>query len=298
MDPATFLKALLHSSSSSLRSIQMRLDVAKFGLLDSMRFTALKSLRLTSETFQVTDERSFSSFIGDSLTSLVVPYGFESELDLLSEVGFIPSLETLVLFSYWRECVDGSPRIPSKVWKKIVGFIELNPQITTLVLENGYTRESLLSIIAATRYHDNLKKLSFGVSHKIFWQPLSELCCLSQVEVLRITCIYYDDGWSTYHDKLAISVTPLAKIRRLIFEGEIYHFPDRYNQMNHRDADAYYARFKPGTIDWAFHEAKMSSFASNYIRALPKLEFILIGRIIFKVQENRGVREPVLDRRL
>ncbi len=289
LDPSGFYEALLASCCSNLR----RLDISHSGsqsfigkrsrhempLSFYMEFPKLKTLDIGCTT--LVDARVLSCLVREGLTSLNIPYNDNSQF--LSELSQIHTLDTVLLHGF-----KSAGSTPTR-------FIEINTQIRSLAI--SWTADAFLRrVIQSLHHHGSLKRLS------LVWQDadipegsLEKLSILPSIEMLHLSAgdnFGWPHDWFVDHNKLRRYVGHLSHLRRLIISRDTY--PLRSNEVNIFDPGRYYDFRKPGSAFWAAHETLMLEHAFAYVQTLPMLEFLHIGQVLFTVQENNGVREPVV----
>ncbi|KAI8629229.1 hypothetical protein F5Y19DRAFT_475793 [Xylariaceae sp. FL1651] len=177
----------------------------------------------------------------------------------------------------------------------LIRFVELNLQIRSLAIRYSQVDVVLRHIIQSLLYHESLSSLSLSWDEcdipEASWDRLSHL---SQVEVLHLNvgqlCRW--PSWFVDHNKVGGYISRWAHLSRLIIQRDTYTLHsdevDIFDFMRYPDGR------KLGTVYWATHESRMLEYASAYVRIRPRLEFIHIGQVLFAVEENNGVRKPVV----
>ncbi|KAI0873532.1 hypothetical protein GGS24DRAFT_501661 [Hypoxylon argillaceum] len=282
LDSSSFYQALLETCCLSLRSLELTQtnrisDVITSPISFQVEFPKLEVLHIGEIRV---DGRAVCRLVREGLSSLFIPFGYSIAL------GQIHTLETIGIFYG-----DNDPMSLS--------FIESNTQIGSLAICNHHEDAYLRRLMLLLHHHQNLKVLS------LIWQEsdipeasLNELSLLSQVEVLHISAGGAFVGlrdWFINHDEFRAHLSSLVNLRRLIIQHDIYSLS--FGAID-RDPMAYYRQRPPGPpgAPWPAHETIMLEHAAAYVRVLPRLEFIVIGQIIFTVVNHNGVREPVVSR--
>ncbi|KAI1162171.1 hypothetical protein F5B18DRAFT_409018 [Nemania serpens] len=288
LDPSGFYKPLLASCCSNLRRLEIshrQLDlfeehdtVKEMPLSFYMEFPKLKALHIEGRTV---DTRVLSCLVREGLTSLSIPYNDTSQF--LSELGQIRTLDTILL-----DCFEASGSTP-------IRFIETNTQIRSLAI--SWTVDAFLGrVIQSLHHHGSLKSLSLQWKETdIPEASLEKLSHLSSIEMLHLSAGQPDGwphDWFVDHNKLRIYVGCLSHLRRLIITRDTY--PLQSDEVNLLDPERYYDRRIPGSLLWDTHKTRMLEHAFTYVQTLPMLEYLHIGQVIFTVEENNGVREPVV----
>ncbi|KAI1200790.1 hypothetical protein F5X97DRAFT_70953 [Nemania serpens] len=289
LDPSGFYQTFLASCCSNLRRLEFsHSQFDSFGedemlkempLSFNLEFPKLKTLHIGRSA--VVDCRVLLCLVREGLTSLNIPYS-DSPV-FLSELGQIRTLDTILL-----DCFRTDEWTPTR-------FIEANMQIRSLALSR--TVDAFLGrAIQSLRYHERLKSLSLEWREdNIPEASLENLSLLSSIEMLHLSAGDHG-GWSynwfVDHNKLRRYVGRLSHLRRLVITRDTYPLhPDEVGPIY---PGRYYDCREPGTASWATHETRMREHAFTYVQTLPKLEFLHIGQVIFTVEENNGVREPVV----
>ncbi|KAJ2975899.1 hypothetical protein NUW58_g8231 [Xylaria curta] len=121
------------------------------------------------------------------------------------------------------------------------------------------------------------------------------LALVTSIEMLHLSAGQlsgYPHDWFVDHDKLRRYVGYLAKLRRLIITRDTYSLlPDEVDIF---DPGRYYDFRKPKSASWAAHETRMLRIAFLYVQTLPMLEFLHIGQVLFAVEDDGGIRKPIV----
>ncbi|KAI1112228.1 hypothetical protein F5Y14DRAFT_276169 [Nemania sp. NC0429] len=289
LDPSSFYEALLGAYCSNLRrleishrqSFRMNGTLKELPLSFDMEFPKLKRLHIGDTT--ILDGRALSCLIREGLTFLRITYHDASQF--LSEIGQIRTLDTIILDSH-----RATGSTPTR-------FVEANTQIGSLAIIWAVDA-FLYRVIQSLHRHRSLKSLSLAWRDKdIPEASLEQLSLLPSLEMLHL-CAGEQSGWPhdwfVDHNKLRRYVGRLSHLRRLIITRDTY--PLQPDEVGILDPERYYDNRRPGNRFWAAHEAQMLEHAFTYVQTLPMLEFLHIGQVIFTIEENNGVREPVVSR--
>ncbi|KAI2602403.1 hypothetical protein GGR54DRAFT_634043 [Hypoxylon sp. NC1633] len=279
LDPSAFYQSLLEPCHSSLRSLQLThrdfLGRNDKPISFDIEFPKLKTLQIGWHTS--IDGLAASSLVREGLSSLSIPY------DHLSGLGQIHTLHTLVLYGNKR---NGS--VPTH-------FLKSNIQIRSLEIRYGHTDAFLRDVIQSLLHHENLQSLSLTWrENDIPEASLDKLSLLSQVEVLHISAgeqAGWPTNWFADHSIIGRYLRRLVNIRRLIISRDTYVLQPG---EEHLDPMRYYDLREPGSDLWATHQARMLDHATTYVRLLPRLAFIHIGKVRFTVKKVCGVRTPII----
>ncbi|KAI0452877.1 hypothetical protein F5B21DRAFT_515717 [Xylaria acuta] len=289
LDPSGFYKTLLASCCSNLRRLEIsHTEFKSLGgnkmpkempLSFHMEFPKLKTLYIRS--MEIVDAQVLSCLVREGLTYLFIPYNDTSQF--LSELGQIRTLDTVILYGF-----GATGSTPTR-------FIETNTQIRSLAI--SWAVDAFLGrVIQSLHHHGSLKSLSLEWQESdIPESSLEKLSLLPSIEILHLRAgdpFGWPKDWFVDHNKLRRYVGRLSHLRRLIITRDTY--PLQSDEVNLLDPGRYYDSREPGSAFWAVHETQMLEHAFAYVQALPMLEFLHIGQVIFTVEENNGVREPVV----
>ncbi|KAL9123788.1 MAG: hypothetical protein Q9217_006816 [Psora testacea] len=260
------LKILTLSHHAVVGDKEAKEDAVTF----SLQFPQLRQLDLTWESHF--DQSALRSLILTSphLSTLAINYGHQATRELLDLEGQIQSLETLVLH-HSEDIPDDSP----------LDFLTKNPQLKAFAFHYSGTStllERTLSFLAA---FSQLVKLSMtwnGVH--IPDSSLNALTCLSSLEVLHLSSgfqVGWRHDWPICHDTIISRLKPLRRLRQVAFTRDVYSYTREGRLFQ-------YASYLQLRYDaWDLHHQCMLAQALAYAKAFPKLEFIYVGKISFKV---------------
>ncbi|KAI1314121.1 hypothetical protein F5Y03DRAFT_389602 [Xylaria venustula] len=273
-DSSPFFQALFRSCAATLESVCIGQRVTrkkryKFEPIhfNSLEFPKLKFLHISYPGTILTSS-ALSSLTPQGLRFLCVRYGEPSLVHFLSERGRINTLETLILDA------DSQPA-PEEMAS--LRFIKSNDQIKTLLMMSPCRDCFIVSALLSIRHHETLKKLYVHwFERSISDDSLNALSRLCQVEVLCIGAgafLGHSHDWFVDHKNIKAHLGHLTTLRRLMFRRDTYQLPP----------------------DESEHEARMLEIATEYVKALPNLEFLVVGKVLFTVYEEQGTRKPVVS---
>ncbi|KAI0200191.1 hypothetical protein F4808DRAFT_470627 [Astrocystis sublimbata] len=291
LDASGFYETLLASCSSTIcrlefshcgfDGIRSNNELNNVPLSFNTELPMLETLHIGDRTLLDAEADSvLPRLVREGLTTLFIPYNRET-FQSLSKIGQILTLKN---FFIGGSATNGE--MPT-------GFIKANTQIESLVAHWKDDR-FMVRLLQSLEDHGDLKKLSLVWSERhIPETSLSRLSLLSSLETLHIGAIteywrFYN--WVVDHDKIMTYVRRLPGLKRLIITGDVYSFGPEHGTL------WYYDIRQPGSESWPTHETEMFQYAVAYFLALPMLEFLHIGQILFAVEDgtNNGLRRPVM----
>jgi hypothetical protein len=219
-------------------------------------------------------------FTSPRLSTLNVNYGDQATREFLDLNGTIPSLATLVLHT------SSTSNIPDDA---SMDFLKNNSQLKALGFSNQ--KASLLEerVLAHLTAFKGLTRLSMIWPSEVNVIPdssLEHVSKISSLAILHLSCGYQRGvvpNWFPKHDTIIQLLKPLAALTQLAFTCDTYSY--------YRDGAAirrHYNSAQHSENIWDLHSPAMHAEALKYAKAFPKLEFIHIGEISFRVRRAGG----------
>ncbi|KAI0003966.1 hypothetical protein F4779DRAFT_87087 [Xylariaceae sp. FL0662B] len=274
LDPTRDWEDFFRTCASTLTVLKLATHVAPTNsstetISFNLNFPRLRLLNLTAMTpsTAISGSALRSLLTASQLTALAVTYADEHLREFLDQVGRLPSLKSVIF-------QDATPISDMLRFR----FLEDNTHITGFAVEWPQPRTIFRRVMEILATMPNLESLSMTCELGSWESDYTMFSNLTSLECLSISiCTVGDDEvvtlWEADHNIIRPVLLPLQNLRQLMFSFDVY-------AGNTSRAD-YYKYVTP-----KLHCAKMLGIMRDYIVALPKLEFIYVGRVSLHVDDS------------
>lgn len=305
-EASPFFSSLFQACSSTLQFLKFSYQVRFSQLYITATFPHLRSLVLRQHG-QIVHGSTLRSFLqSQQLSTFFIDFGQSWTRECLNEIGYYPKLHTLIWTSGYM--IRSTAELQ---------WLEKNNHLKEFGIETRQFSSFLERVIPILASFSNLKVLS------LIWEgttipdsSLTGLALLTSLEKLHISSGYqqYSHNWFIDHDAIQSTLSPLRKLKRILFTR------DGYRSELRESGNTYYYSFRqPDTADlsilteiaaregqregddlyetaWEWrHRERMTRHAENYAATFPSLEWIHLGQLSFTFETGvDGKRTTVL----